>query len=64
MNAIATVEDAQPTHFVFTFPSYRPLVYTDITIAGFPLISGSWTGNIFTVVSSVAAIYSDVNVLI
>jgi surface protein len=55
----ATVEDAQPAHFVFTFPSAKLLVYTDITIAGFPLISGSWIGNVFTVVSSVAAVYGD-----
>ena len=55
----ATVEDAAPTHVVLTFPSAKNLVASDITIAGFTVLSGSWAGSVYTLMLSTSVIYSD-----
>ena len=46
----ATVENAAPTHVVLTFPAAAALDETDFTIAGFNILSGSWTGAVLTLV--------------
>jgi len=56
----ATVEDAAPTHVVMTFSqSNNKFVASDFTIAGFTVLSGSWTGSVYTLVLSVAVVYGD-----
>lgn len=49
----ATVETAAPTDVVLTFPTAQTsLTDTDFTVTGFTVASGSWTGNVFTLVLS------------
>ncbi len=56
----ATVENAQPTHVVLTFPSAKTsLIASDFTIAGFTISSASWTGAVLTLVLSTAVVYGD-----
>jgi hypothetical protein len=56
----ATVENAAPTHVVLTFPTAQTsLVVADFTIAGFTVLSLSWTGAVLTLVLSEAVIVFD-----
>lgn len=56
----ATVEDAEPTHVVLTFPAAKTsLGASDFTIAGFTISSASWTGSVLTLVLSTAVAYGD-----
>ncbi len=58
----ATVENAEPTHVVLTGLAPRADVTADLfTIAGFTIVSGSWTGNVLTLVLSVGVAYYEGN---
>jgi hypothetical protein len=60
----ATVEDAEPTHVVLTFPTAKTsLGASDFTIAGFTINSASWAGSVLTLVLSTAVVYGDVLVV-
>jgi len=54
------VENAAPTNVVITFPSAKTVLASDFTIAAFTVLSGSWTGNIYTLVLSAAVVYGDI----
>jgi hypothetical protein len=53
------VEDVAPTHVVITFPSAKTVSASDFTIAGFTVLSGSWSGVVYTLVLSVAVVYGN-----
>ena len=61
----ATVETAAPTDVVLTFPTAQTsLGATDFTIAGFTIVSASWTGAVLTLVLSSAVLVFDGNLTI
>jgi hypothetical protein len=53
------VEDATPTHVNITFPSAKTVNASDFTIAGFTVLSGSWSGSVYTLVLSTSVVYGD-----
>jgi hypothetical protein len=57
----ATVEDAAPTHLVMTFSKTFTLNASDLTITGITatILSGSWTGSVYTLVLSTDVTYVD-----
>ncbi len=63
----ATVENAEPTKVVITFPSAKNLVAADlsVTINGVAdtIVSASWTSAVWTVVLTSTIIYGDVIIL-
>lgn len=61
----ATVENAAPTNFVLTFPSAKTsLLYTDFSVQGISFASGSWTGNVLTLVANETITYFDSGLVI
>lgn len=60
----ATVEQAAPTHVVMTFPTAQPsLGASDFTIAGFTIISASWSGAVLTLVLAETVALGDILVV-
>ena len=55
----ATVEDATPDKVVLTFSEANSAVYTDFTIAGFTISSGSWCGSVLTLILSEEVLYGE-----
>jgi hypothetical protein len=60
----AVVENAAPTHVVITFPSQKELIASNFTIAGFTILSASWSGAVMTLVLSTPVVQSDTLVLV
>ena len=58
------VEDATPTHVDITFPSAKTVSASDFTITGFTVLSGSWTGSIYTLILTIDVIATDILVVI
>ena len=56
----ATVEDAEPTHVVLTFPEPEELTVSDFLIEGFPISTAFWTGPVLTLVLTEAVEFGDV----
>jgi hypothetical protein len=56
------VEDAAPTHVLITFPSAKTVLESDFTITGITatVLSGSWSGIVYTLVLSVDVTADDV----
>ena len=59
----ATVENAEPTKVVLTFPSAKALVATDFTIAGKIISDATWVGAVLTLTVSEAFVYNDTPVV-
>lgn len=55
----ATIEDANPTDVILTFPSPAALNEDDFTITGFSIASSSWNGAVLTLVLTEAVTAPD-----
>jgi lysophospholipase L1-like esterase len=58
----SVVEDAAPTHVVINFPSAKTVSASDFTITGITatVLSGSWSGSVYTLILDVAVVCGDI----